>query len=446
MGRLKNPGAIAYLLAARVENDKKVRAKITWALAQIDVTKSLATLIVFLKEGRLNERVFAADALGSIKDVQAEKSLIKALKDPEWEVRASATASLGKLRCKRAAAPLLKLLNDPNEEVRGEAIKSFASLRVPDAVEPCLEAFAKETFRNQAHIIHTLGELRDSRAIEPLRILLDERYPQSKSVSTNLNFRIKIVRALGKIKDPLAVKPLIKILKDELNSPSLRSETAAALANIGEPSLKPLLQLLDTNDAKIPKYVLQFMNNICLPNSFATLIPYLNDSRWEVRSGVVRALRYNKNPRAVEFLLVALKDENIQVQVSAIRSLGAKTGDNRTYAPLISKLKDSNWEIRAAVVGALGRNQDPRIEDFLVESLNDEQWQVRRQAAAALAEGKYVGAIKALIFALNDEKKDVTITANWALREITGIKIRSDRAANLQQWWDDQVKNIESIK
>lgn len=59
----------------------------------------------------------------------------------------------------------------------------------------------------------------------------------------DFHFRAIVAEILGKIKDPRAIEPLIQLLKDEKNL-YVRAEAVWALANIGKPAVDPLSQAL----------------------------------------------------------------------------------------------------------------------------------------------------------------------------------------------------------
>jgi len=67
--------------------------------------------------------------------------------------------------------------------------------------------------------------------------------------------RARAARGLGEIGDAKAVEPLIRILESDSNDDpginDIRTETVKALAKIGEPSIEPLIQLLEDEDYRV---------------------------------------------------------------------------------------------------------------------------------------------------------------------------------------------------
>lgn len=86
--------------------------------------------------------------------------------------------------------------------------------------------------------------------------------------------------------------------------------------------------------------------------------------------------------------------------------------------PLISALKDTNWQVRAGAAGVLGRLKDKRAVEPLCLLLKDDIWTVRKEAVDALGLLKDNRAYKALVAALGDEDPVVAYAALAALRKL----------------------------
>ena len=85
-------------------------------------------------------------------------------------------------------------------------------------------------------------------------------------------------------------------------------------------------------------------------NGLIKALGYKKD--WEVRWDAARALGEIKDPRAVEPLSAALKDENEYVRKAAAYALG-EIKDPRAVEPLIAALKDEELHVRWAAAEAL---------------------------------------------------------------------------------------------
>ena len=175
-------------------------------------------------------------------------------------------------------------------------------------------------------------------------------------------------------------------------------------------------------------------------NGLIKALGYKKD--WEVRWDAARALGEIKDPRAVEPLSAALKDERFSVRQAAAEALG-KIGNARAVEPLIAALGDERSDMRQAAAKALGAIGDARAMEPLIAALKDKDSAVRKAAAEALdhlgwkpAQDESAGwywmakhdwdkcvalgalAVEPLIAALKDENSDVRQAAAKALGKI----------------------------
>jgi hypothetical protein len=90
----------------------------------------------------------------------------------------------------------------------------------------------------------------------------------------------------------------------------------------------------------------------------------------------------------VSQLISKLKDSDPQVRLDAIREL-RDIEDTRTVEPLIASLTDANWKVRQIAATALGRTNDPRaVGPLTTASQSDSDPTVRYNATKALSKIK----------------------------------------------------------
>lgn len=82
-------------------------------------------------------------------------------------------------------------------------------------------------------------------------------------------------------------------------------------------------------------------------------------------------------------VLIALLDRGDETAIRSIRSLGLIRYKGAVI-PLVERLSDSNWVIRAQAAKTLGDIKDERSIGALSEALTDSEWWVRHNAAQAL--------------------------------------------------------------
>ncbi len=163
------------------------------------------------------------------------------------------------------------------------------------------------------------------------------------------NIQQEAARFLGMMGDPRAAEPLIQVLKGE--NKIGQASAAVALEKIGAPAVEPLIQVLKDKDKNA-----------------------------QVWAEVV--LRKIKDPRAVEALVQALRDEESVVRAGAVDALCEIGG--LAVEPLIQALKDENGIVRLGAVAALGGIGDVRAVEALTQATIDEDVRVKIGALIAL--------------------------------------------------------------
>ncbi|MEC4674833.1 MAG: HEAT repeat domain-containing protein, partial [Nitrospirota bacterium] len=224
--------------------------------------------------------------------------------------------------------------NDTMMEVQSEAVTAMASIGT-DTIPKLLPCLKDEKWRVREQAAKTLGLLKDSQAVPALMLACRDRDGAVKSATAE---------ALGRIGDPKAVPTLIKLFKD--NSKIVRETAGTALVYIGDTSIPALLETL-------------------------------NDPHFVIRCHGIRALggmttdyqigrAWTKDPRVVEALIKALKDEDRAVREDATIALGI-IGDAQAVPGLIEAMKDGT--VKRHAIAALGMIGDARALPSVLDAL-----------------------------------------------------------------------------
>jgi len=103
-----------------------------------------------------------------------------------------------------------------------------------------------------------------------------------------------------------------------------------------------------------------------------------------IRYGAARALGRLGDPRAVEPLVQALKDDSYPfVREGAAQALG-EIGETKAVPPLMKALKEEIWSVRQKAAEALVEIGDMRAAEAFVENLRHDECAARKEAATAL--------------------------------------------------------------
>ena len=186
---------------------------------------------------------------------------------------------------------------------------------------------------------------------------------------------------------------------------SIRKTAADKLGRIKDPrAVEPLIVALkDDRDPTVRTSAAEALGTIGTP-AVEPLIAALKNKDAEVRWRVVESLGKIKDPNAVEPLIAALRgDRDERVRREAAEAL-ADIRDPRAVEPLIAALKDREWDVRANSARGLGWGDDPRaFEALLVALTADKDPGVRISAAEALGETRDPRAIEPLIGAMKND-------------------------------------------
>jgi HEAT repeat protein len=108
------------------------------------------------------------------------------------------------------------------------------------------------------------------------------------------------------------------------------------------------------------------------------------DASPRVRKKLIEVMRYADPPHSIHGLRLGFKDEDPDVNVAAARAAGFHKQGAELFDELYSATFDTDWDLRAAAVQALGMLKVPRSREILIKALRDEEREVRLQALLAL--------------------------------------------------------------
>jgi HEAT repeat protein/predicted O-methyltransferase YrrM len=352
---------------------------------------------------------------------------------------------------------------------------------------------AYESYRWRAPFLVPLPRFLAKASAFPLRLMFKKPYPERKrEIVAVLAFYTALVLAISAFYGGLVprrearlivsvrrVEELARVLRDAGNGAEKR-RAAGLLAEMGEPAVGPLLELLDDRDPNVRAYAAQSLGGMRPERVVPSLITLLHDSDSYVRNAAAGALGRTGSGQAVPPLIEALHDPARDMAIAAARALG-RIRHPDVVAPLIEALgrpewkavgaaaqslgalgakeaigplircfeempdgpyhlvgralwdlgseravdawiaglkKGSWWYTRSACAAELGRNKLEKGLIPLQEALKEESPEVRRAAALALMEFRSEKTIESLRGALADKDLEVRIYAREALKKI----------------------------
>lgn len=199
-------------------------------------------LIELLQDPHPDIRRVAAESLGKIGDPKTGSALVPLLTDPDAGVREAAVRAIGRLgpsAGEEVAQVVVALLDDPNESVRRAVTIAIGEIEPPTrvfvAVPKLLTARDVSTRRSAAQALSMI----EARAWLPdlVKALQDP----------DTEVRQHVVAALAELGDPI-IAPLLRDRLARDPSVAVRTEAAYRLGKIGDPETKEVLAAVAGRD------------------------------------------------------------------------------------------------------------------------------------------------------------------------------------------------------
>lgn len=267
-------------------------------------------------------------------------------------------------------------------------------------LERVKEQIASKTFDSANHelitqMVQGLGDTRGMMRLGFAQALGEVGKPATPFLTealanhSNVVIRRAAAKTLTLISDPEAMPNLLhSFLNDE--DTVVRSSSAGALARTGEIAAPPLLDILASSEYSEDikghaAWALAFIGS----KASEHLYKALNASSLDVRCAVIGALGHvaqeESDEKSCSLLVSSLKDPEALIRTEAAAALGQVN-----YPPavehLITASQDSDLDVRKAAINSLGKIGDEKAMGALQGMLDDEQEVVRVLAKLAIAQ------------------------------------------------------------
>ena len=195
------------------------------------------------------------------------------------------------------------------------------------------------------------------------------------------NVRIRAALDVGAARQQDALPELLRRLTREADF-FVRENLTWAVARMGEAALPGLLKLLEHPDAAARLQAVHTLSKIADPRATAALLNVLNDADAEVARKAIFALGQLGSPQALSTLIAGLGDVDAERRTTlstAIQGFGAAA-----LAPLGDALPGARAGVRAHAADILGLLGDPAAVPALAGAFTDDDWNVRFAVLSAL--------------------------------------------------------------
>jgi HEAT repeat protein len=326
LGAIRDGRAAEALIGALSDPDWNVRMAAAASLGAIGGPRAVEPLIALLEDRahhtfehsfqRESVRETAAAALGALGDQRAIEPLGVALGYEGTDVHLRSVEALATIGGPRAAELLVGGLRDRTKSVRDVAAKALDGLDwTPHSAD---EAGAYWAARGKWNKCIKIG----APAVEPLILIVKDNYPALSADA---------MAALAAIGDPRAVEPLVEALREpptwrHREFDDVPAAAAKALGELGAPAVEPLARvLLKDQDGYVRQRAATILGVIGGPRAVEALVAALDPGGAPMlantREAIIDAIASIGDPRSVDPLLVAMKDEARQTRQAAARAL-----------------------------------------------------------------------------------------------------------------------------
>jgi len=287
MGELREKEGIPHLINLLSDKSTAVQEASADALVKIDGKEVAEKLVPLLSSNEASVRNISIEILEGIGE-EAVDVLISLLKDEDHDIRKFACDTLGNIASPKAAPYLISSLNDdPNINVACAAAEALGKIGDKRAVDSLTKALEGNMWL-MCSCAEALGRIGDKRAVESL---------MSIPSSENALVLLSTIKSLGKIGDGRAIDFLLSFSKSE----TLRGAVAEAIAQIvqkegkvidkiKELDLSFLLELLESKSTSTRKAAAFLLGKVKYKKAISSLVKFLSDEDEEIKEMGTKAL------------------------------------------------------------------------------------------------------------------------------------------------------------
>ena len=198
--------------------------------------------------------------------------------------------------------------------------------------------------------------------------------------------RLRAAEALGYLGNDTALPGLMNALRDDVLS--VRFAAAQSLARLGcQDAAEPILRALDVpgevSQRRVVEVLMILGPRVTEPMIVLLSQPSINETALAIAARVVGSLKIQGGLAPLRQLLT---HPSPNVRLNAVRSIAsiATHGDHSMISAIATIAEDASWEVRNAVMQALGKLGAADHVPLLLQGLSDQEWWVRHSAAEAL--------------------------------------------------------------
>jgi HEAT repeat protein len=423
-----DPAAADALVAALADPEALVADEAVSSLARIGGA-TVQALIAALKSKNPDVRAGAVDALSRIGDRSALPALKKVSKDKTRSPREDQTVgALALVAIARLSAEPTPPAEAPVAAAAGVALGAAVIKPLPSAepvpLPPAAEPTKKAPVTPVEVVKGGVDEVPVSEEPSPVKDLPADLPVDTPAPAKEPAAELPVETPVNDSPSPVAPAPAVG-LPPAVTTKQLPPAGFSPVTNVTSETtwddLPALLAALSDPEwttreqaAKDIRAQARALRGMDDPNAVGLLAEALRDDDYTVRWAVVGALAWLRDDSTIPMLLEAMHDRHFTVRLAVIRAF-VEIGSASVAPALAERLRDPHPLVREKAAEALGMLRANEAEESLLAALSDPEPFVRRAAAEALGELRLPVQTEPLIAALDDDDAFVRMAAAEAL-------------------------------
>jgi len=338
------------------------------------------------------------------------KRWLAQLRSNDVTLRSDAAHQLGKLGDERAVEALVEALTDSDEYVRKSAVTALRRIGGPGAMEGLRKALADRSEQVVLQAVNGLRDMRDGEAVEPLIRVLTRRERSLQLAATDALVRIGTD----------AVGPLMEAFKDRALRRRIGNQIWKILVDMGTKSIDPLLQMLNDENQYVRLTAISVLGRIGDRRVAAPLVHlFLDDPR--MQEAVVTTLARLEERKVLEPPASQAADRELFLPKEAVDGFLSRPREEVTKV-FTEALENPSAKVRRFALKALYALFGDAALDRLVAALDDEDIDVKRLAIKIMGKMRNKRVVDPLVQLILHDGEQVEEVAWNTLKVLTDLR------------------------
>ncbi|MFW6107968.1 MAG: HEAT repeat domain-containing protein, partial [bacterium] len=370
------PALRALMAAFASEREPTVQQAIISALGSTGERDAVPILKTALNSEDAATRRAAFGALQKFGDLLDDEFLVQFTRkedDPQVLRKCLDMMASRRVSDPRLLPRFAELMKSDDKSLRHAVVRCIATIPTMDAARLLCKTIKDDAYSSVR--VTALNEVVARLSEKRVTVAKLERSLAHALKSDDVDVRRQLISALAGLKSREALPLLMQVLKKDASG-VVRRAAALGIKQLADPSMVP--QLLQAAKAEDDTETIVVLIDLLGQISDRDVLPFLKQRlrapEPSVQAAAIRAIGQYADASLVPFYVDRFKQStSLEVRLTSVRNLGT-AGDRRAVDVLLRALGDDNLQIRSAAVAALVQFKDARVARALSEYLTDDEF------------------------------------------------------------------------